>query len=235
MKADRNILIVEDEVHLGATLTEYLSDKNYHCHHAKLVSEAFELFTQNTYTIVLMDINLPDGNGIELAKRFQTLRQNFVLIYLSAQNDPETKYLGLEMGAEDYITKPFDLRELTLRIDKALITHEHLQNQDKIISAGDLELNFKEYSVTHADGSKIPLGQKECAILELLVSKKNAVVSRDEIINQIWGESAFPTNRTVDNYIVKIRKLLEVDSNREVDIQSIRGVGYKLEINTKRK
>ena len=225
----RNILIVEDEEHLGATLTEYLSDKCYQCHHAKSVKEASQLFSQNEYTIVLMDINLPDGSGIELAKKLQLSRQNFVLIFLSAQNDPETKYLGLEMGAEDYITKPFDLRELTLRLDKAILTHEHLSNQEKVISVGDLELNFKEYSIKTAEGKKVALGQKECAILELLVSRKNEVVSRDEIINTIWGESSFPTNRTVDNYIVKIRKLLESDANKPIDIQSIRGVGYKLE------
>lgn len=226
----RKILIVEDEIHLGATLTEYLTDKKYDCHHAKTARDAHDLFTKNDYTIILMDINLPDGNGIELAKLFQEVRQNFVLIYLSAQNDPETKYLGLEMGAEDFITKPFDLRELTLRIDKALITHEHLQNQEKIISTDDIELNFKEYSLTKSDGSKVSLGQKECALLELLFSKQNQVVSRDEIISKIWGETVFPTNRTVDNYIVKIRKLLETDTNKAIDIHSIRGVGYKLEL-----
>lgn len=228
---NRKILIVEDEEHLGATLLEYLTEKNYLCSHASSFREAKKLFDENDYTIVLMDINLPDGNGIDLAKIFREKKQNFVLIYLSAQNDPETKYLGLEMGAEDFITKPFDLRELTLRLDKALITHEHLIDQEKAIKIGQLEINFREYFLKDAHGIKIAMGQKECAILELLHSKQNIVVSRDEIINKIWGESAFPTNRTVDNYIVKLRKWIETDPNKPIDIQSIRGVGYKLTFN----
>lgn len=228
---NQKILIVEDEEHLGATLLEYLAEKSYTCHHAGTLREAKNLFNKNLYTIVLMDINLPDGNGIELARTFREIRQNFVLIYLSAQNDPETKYLGLEMGAEDFITKPFDLRELTLRLDKALITHEHLLDQEKEIQIGMLEINFREYFLKDAQGNRISMSQKECAILELLYSKQNIVVSRDEIINKIWGESAFPTNRTVDNYIVKLRKWIETDNNKPVDIQSIRGVGYKLFFN----
>ena len=231
---NKNILIVEDEEYLGATLTEYLTSKDYKCSHAKTAKEALSLFKSNLFTIVLMDINLPDGNGIELAKNMRKNRQNFVLIYLSAQNDPETKYHGLEMGAEDFITKPFDLRELTLRLDKALLTHEHLQGINHAIKVGQLEINFKEYYLIDAQGSKLPLGQKECAILELLYSRENIVISRDEIIDDIWGEKSFPTNRTVDNYIVKLRKWLETDPSKPVDIQSIRGVGYKLVINEKR-
>ena len=226
-----NILIVEDEAHLGATLIEFLTDKGYNCTLAKSAKEANDYFSQYLYTVVLMDINLPDGNGIELATSFRKNRQNFVLIYLSAQNDPETKYLGLEMGAEDFVTKPFDLRELTLRLDKALKTHEHLLSKGSKINIGKLEVNFREYYLIDANGEKIALGQKECAILELLFSKQNIVVSRDEIINEIWGEKAFPTNRTVDNYIVKLRKWIDTDSSNPIDIQSIRGVGYKLIFN----
>lgn len=224
------LLIVEDELNLGTTLQEFLTDKGYHCDHAPNATQAQEMFKDNKYSIVLMDINLPDGDGIELAKTFRMARQDFVLLFLSAQNDPETKYQGLEMGAEDYITKPFDLRELTLRLDKALKTHNHLQDQQDEVQLGKLRIFFKRYLAIDAHGKEIPLGQKECAILELLYSRKNEVVSRDEIIESIWGKDVYPSNRTVDNYIVKLRKWLETDDEQKNKINSIRGVGYKFEI-----
>ena len=133
------------------------------------------------------------------------------------------------MGAEDYITKPFDLRELMLRLRKAISTHGQLLTYSQEISIGKLKIRFKSYEVVDAQGKIIQLGQKECAMLELLYQNKNIVVSRDEIIEKIWGEDAFPSNRTVDNYIVRLRKWLETDPSGEVSIKSIRGVGYQLQ------
>ncbi len=230
--SNHQILIVEDEVNLGITLSEYLIEKDYNCKHATNCSQARIIFNDSTFnpTIVLMDIGLPDGDGIELAKEFRKSRQDFVLLFLSAQNDPETKYQGLEMGAEDYITKPFDLRELMFRLKKALSTHGQLIEYTDEIKLANLTIRFKSYEVVTADGKTISLGQKECAILELLYTKKNLVVSRDEIIENIWGEDAFPSNRTVDNYIVKLRKWIETDESQKVEIKSIRGVGYQLTI-----
>jgi len=223
------ILIVEDEINLGATLHEYLEDKEYLCQHAKNCKEARDLFNSDSFTptVVLMDIGLPDGDGIELAKEFRKNRKDFVLLFLSAQNDPETKYMGLEMGAEDYVTKPFDLRELILRLNKALTTHSHLLTYQSEVKISQLGINFKGYEVITADKKIISLGQKECALLELLYTKMNEVVSRDEIIEKVWGESSFPSNRTVDNYIVKLRKWIETDKSNQIEIKSIRGVGYQ--------
>jgi two-component system alkaline phosphatase synthesis response regulator PhoP len=230
--SNHQILIVEDEINLGITLSEYLIEKGYNCKHASNCEQARTIFKDSDFTptVVLMDIGLPDGDGIELAKELRKTRQDFVLLFLSAQNDPETKYQGLEMGAEDYITKPFDLRELMIRLKKALSTHGQLiQYKDEIKIAG-LKIRFKSYEVITADNKSLTLGQKECAILELLYKKKNEVVSRDEIIQNIWGEDAFPSNRTVDNYIVKLRKWIETDSSGQVAIKSIRGVGYQFSI-----
>jgi two-component system alkaline phosphatase synthesis response regulator PhoP len=229
---NHQILIVEDEVNLGITLSEYLIEKGYNCKHASNCDQARSIFSGNDFfpTVVLMDIGLPDGDGIELAKELRGLRQDFVLLFLSAQNDPETKYQGLEMGAEDYITKPFDLRELMIRLKKALTTHGQLIQYKDEIKISNLTVRFKSYEVITADNKVLTLGQKECAILELLYKKKNEVVSRDEILQQIWGDDAFPSNRTVDNYIVKLRKWIETDKSEQVSIKSIRGVGYQFSI-----
>ncbi len=231
--SNKNILIIEDEAHLGATLKEYLETKDFECTHTENAKSAEDAFNEKHFTVVLMDINLPDGNGIELAKKFRTARQDFILIYLSAQNDPATKYTGLEMGAEDFITKPFDLRELTLRLNKALLTHEHLKSREQDLSFGNLQVHFGNYYLITANGDKISMSQKECSIFELLYSRKNEVISRDEMIATVWGEKSFPSNRTVDNYIVKLRKWLETDNSKPIEIQSIRGVGYKLIIHQK--
>jgi DNA-binding response OmpR family regulator len=225
------ILIIEDEINLGVTLSEYLESKGYLCKHAKSCQEARDLFNSNSFSpvVVLADIGLPDGNGIDLAKELREIRKDFVLLFLSAQNDAETKFRGLEMGAEDYITKPFDLRELILRLNKALTTHSNLTTYIDEIILGKLRIRFKSYEVVDAKGITIPLGQKECAILELLYKNANQVVSRDLIIEKIWGEDSYPSNRTVDNYIVKLRKWIDTDLTKTTSIKSIRSVGYQLE------
>lgn len=227
-----NILIVEDEESLGATLSEYLTLKSYNCKRAKTAQEAREIFNDSSFhtNVILMDIGLPDGDGIELAKEFKAIRKDFILLFLSALNDPETKFAGLDLGADDYITKPFDLRELILRLQRILNTQTSLNTYADEISLGDLKIWFKKYQVQDAESNILALSQKECAILELLYFNKGIVVSRDEMIEKIWGENAFPSNRTIDNYIVKLRKWAQTDNNEPITISSIRGIGYKLEM-----
>lgn len=225
------VLIVEDEENLGITLSEFLKTKGYKCIHSKSCSDARKVFNSDfSPVVVLMDVGLPDGDGIDLANELREVRKDFVLLFLSAQGDAETKLRGLEMGAEDYITKPFDLREITLRLKKALVTHSLLSSYPDEIALGNLIIKFNSYEVIDANGKTLYLGQKECAILELLYKNKNKVVSRDQILETIWGEDAYPSNRTVDNYIVKLRKWLDTDKEECALIKSIRAVGYQLEI-----
>lgn len=223
-----NILIVEDEENLGITLSEYLKGLGHECAWAKDARSARELFRIHKPTVILMDIGLPDGNGLDLAREFRKTRKDFVLLFLSALNDPETKVEGLEIGADDYITKPFALKELTLRLKRILSSQSEIDKLPEEINHGPLKIWFKRYEVQDADGVVIGLSQKECAILELLYTKKNEAVDREEIIEKIWGEDKFPSNRTVDNYIVKLRKWCESDKAKSIEIQSIRSIGYKL-------
>ncbi len=226
-----NILIVEDEENLGSTLEEYLSALGHKCVWAKSGAEAEHFFKKNRPNLLLMDIGLPDTNGLKLATAFRKERKDFVLLFLSALNDPETKVEALEIGAEDYITKPFALKELTLRLDRILKTQTSMETLPEEITHGGLKIWFRRYEVQDAEGSLIALSQKECAILELLYKRQGDAVPREEIIEKIWGEDKFPSNRTVDNYIVKLRKWCESDPSHSIDIQSIRSIGYKLTIN----
>lgn len=223
-----NILIVEDEENLGITLSEYLKGLGHGCFWAKDAKSARELFASQKPGVILMDIGLPDGNGLDLAREFRKIRKDFVLLFLSALNDPETKVEGLEIGADDYITKPFALKELILRLNRILSSQSEISKLPEEINHGPLKIWFKRYEVQDAQGGVLTLSQKECAILELLYTKKNEAVDREEIIEKIWGEDKFPSNRTVDNYIVKLRKWCETDPAKNLEIQSIRSIGYKL-------
>lgn len=225
-----NILIVEDEPNLGSSLQEFLETQGYQSIWAKSCEEATNNFVKHSPSVVLMDIGLPDGDGLNLARKFRSLRKDFVLLFLSAQNTPEIKVEGLELGADDYITKPFDLRELTLRLNRILKTAESISTVEDEINIGQLKIWFSRYQVENSHGELINLTQKECAILDLLYHKQGQVISRDEIIETIWGENMYPSSRTVDNYIVKLRKWAETDSSNKLNINTIRGIGYKLEI-----
>jgi two-component system, OmpR family, alkaline phosphatase synthesis response regulator PhoP len=225
------ILIVEDEKNLGETLKEYLSSIGYDCHKAADCKSALTIFKELGPSIVLMDIGLPDGSGLDLAGDFRKIRKDFVLLFLSAQNDPETRVAGLEIGAEDYITKPFALKELTLRLERILKSQKRINSLPEEVTIGKLKVWFKRYEALDGKGNTIGLSRKECEILELLFRHQNEAVERSTIIDNIWGEEAFPSNRTVDNYIVGLRKWCESDPQRSAQIQSIRGVGYKLTLN----
>lgn len=226
-----NILIVEDETNLGSTLEEYLKALGHQCVWAKTGAEARVFFQCKNPNLILMDIGLPDTSGLILAREFRKVRKDFVLLFLSALNDPEIKVEALEIGAEDYITKPFALKELILRLERILKTQTSLETLPEEITHGPLKIWFRRYEVKDAEGNIIALSQKECAILEFLYKKQNTAVERDEIITHIWGEDKFPSNRTVDNYIVKLRKWCETDPDKSIEIQSIRSIGYKLIVN----
>ena len=224
-----SLLLVEDEPNLGQTLRDYLRAKKFQVELAASMQEARKFFSEMSPAIVILDIGLPDGSGMNLAREFRKLKKDCVLLFCTALNDPSLRVEGLELGAEDYITKPFELKELTLRLDRILkgrALHQHNPDQYRF---GKLIFWPKRFEIQDAHGEISPLGQKECAILELLLERKNEVVARDEMIESIWGENSFPTNRTIDNYIVKIRKWADTDSAADLKITSIRGIGYKLE------
>lgn len=231
--SELSLLLVEDEQNLGETLRDYLRAKKFSVDLAQTCAEARVKFKEMTPAIVILDIGLPDGDGITLAREFRNQRKDCVLLFCTALNDPTLRVEGLELGAEDYITKPFELKELTLRLDRILKSRVHALHNPDEYKFGNLVFWPKRFEIRDAQGVMSSLGQKECAILELLIEKKNEVVARDEMIEKIWGENSFPTNRTIDNYIVKLRKWADSDPEKILQISSVRGIGYKLELKGK--
>lgn len=227
--SELSVLLVEDEANLGQTLRDYLRAKKFDVELASSASEARTYFQRQRFAIAILDIGLPDGSGLDLAREFRKARKDCVLLFCTALNDPALRVEGLEIGAEDYITKPFELKELTLRLDRILRNRQTGLKNPEEYSFGKLRFWPKRFELGDASGDVVALGQKECAILEMLLEKKNEVVAREEMIEQIWGENAFPSNRTIDNYIVKLRRWADSDPLSGVKITSIRGIGYKLE------
>jgi two-component system alkaline phosphatase synthesis response regulator PhoP len=228
--SELTLLLVEDEPNLGQTLRDYLRSKRFNVEWAASCAEARIKFQEIAPSIAILDIGLPDGDGISLAREFRASRKECVLLFCTALNDPTLRVEGLELGAEDYITKPFELKELTLRLDRILIARQITLKQPDEFKFGSLIFWPKRFEIQDGDGTISSLGQKECAILELLLERKNEVVARDEMIEKIWGENSFPTNRTVDNYIVKLRRWADSDMSKTLQITSVRGIGYKLEL-----
>ena len=233
------ILIVEDEKNLGVTLSEYLRSIGYACFLATNGRDAYQVFKKEKPRVVLMDIGLPDTNGLDLAKKLRLEREDFVLLFLSAQNDPDIKVEGLEIGARDYITKPFALKEIVIRLKRILETQENISNDlnsSEPIQIGAMTLFADRFEIEALDGQSTTLSQKECRILELLYKNQNKAVTRETMIEKIWGSNHFPSNRTVDNYIVKLRKLFDSDNsphpstNKKAEIKSVRGIGYMLSL-----
>lgn len=225
------LLIVEDEVNLGETLKEYFTGKGYRAQWAPDAATADRLRIEMGagLDIALLDVNLPDGNGLDLARRWRRERRDLVVVFLSAQNDPALRVEGLEIGAEDYVTKPFELKELTLRLERILRYRQKSVTEPEEMVFGKLAFWPRRFEVRAADGKVMPLSQKEAAILQQLLARRGEVVGRDELIEDIWGTESFPTNRTVDNTIVKLRKWCESDPSSPLRIVSVRGVGYRLD------
>jgi two-component system alkaline phosphatase synthesis response regulator PhoP len=208
------LLLVEDEENLGATLKELLEGEHYAVTWAKDKKNALVDIKAIPFDIALLDVNLPDGTGFQVAESLQ----NTAMIFLTAMSDPEHRVRGLQLGAEDYIVKPFHFQELTLRIKNALKRKDYIQSTSPIAQIGSIKVDFTRFTLNDK-----PLAAKEAKLLKLLYDRRGKVVSRDEILNHVWPRETYPTARTVDNFISKLRKLLGPDS-----IKSIRSVGYQL-------
>ena len=231
MSDGAQLLVVEDDRNVGSTLTERLAAAGYRVRLAESAARARQAWRTQPPQLVLMDVGLPDGNGFELAAELRASVPQSAIIFLTAHGNPEDRVRGLELGADDYLTKPFHFRELLLRIQnclkRALDLAEVPGEMRGVVRIGRARVDFERFSAD-VDGVSQALTHKECAVLRLLASRVGKAVSRDEILDKAWSADEFPTSRTVDNFIVRLRKLVEPDADEPRVIRSIRGVGYLL-------
>jgi two-component system, OmpR family, alkaline phosphatase synthesis response regulator PhoP len=227
------LLMVEDDSNVAGTLGELLTTAGFTVTHAASVAAARSALANRDFQIALLDVGLPDGSGFDVAKHMRGTSPGTVLMFLTAYGTPDDRIHGLELGADDYVTKPFNFRELLLRIQNALKRAQYLtassDSANGAVRIGKAVVDFERFTAT-ADGVSHALTHKECAVLKLLVERAGAVVSRDDILDRAWSAEEFPTSRTVDNFIVRLRRLVETDPATPHTIRSIRGVGYQLHL-----
>ncbi len=208
------ILIVEDEYNLGATLSERLRAEGYDAHWVRSVQECLALpLTQ--FDCVVLDISLPDGSGLDIAVQLKA--KNIRFLFVSAHASPDDRVKGLALGAEDYVIKPFRFEELLLR----------LHRKPRFQLAPNIEIDLGRMLIRR-DGQEYRLGQKEAAIMRMLIEANGQVVSRDTILDRVWLPEEYPTPRTVDNFIVRLRRILETDPTFPRYLCTVRGLGYQL-------
>jgi two-component system alkaline phosphatase synthesis response regulator PhoP len=236
VEAGQKILVVEDEKNVGLTLVERLKKEAFDVTWAMTAIEARNAIETKMFNLALLDVGLPDGSGFDVAAYLRKQQPGAAMIFLTAFGNPEDRVRGLELGAEDYVVKPFHLKELILRIQNGLKRARYLstpiESVQDVVQIGRALIRFPKFEA-EVDKKIVTISHKEAALLKLLIERRGVAVSRDDILSHVWGSSQdaneeFPTSRTVDNFIMRLRRLIEVNSEDPQVIKSVRGVGYQL-------
>lgn len=218
------ILLVEDDTRIGSNIAKYLKDKsNFSVRIAGTFEEAEYLLSTENYDGVVLDWMLPDGDGLELLKLLRSREITTPILLLTAKSQLEDKIAGLEQGADDYLTKPFALEELLARI-KTIIRRKELSSADPVILVGNLKIDTNTREV-RIEERQVDLAPREYELLEYLALKKNTALSRQDLLDHVWGEEVDPFSNTVDVHIRYLRKKLKGNKNL---LRTIKGKGYML-------
>lgn len=223
----KRILIVEDEPNIRLGLKDNLEFEGYQVSVATDGKQGLAKIEEDSYDLVLLDVMLPELSGFDVCKIIREKGIKTPLILLTAKGEEIDKVLGLELGADDYVTKPFGLRELLARIKAVLRRGKGTLPDKKEILIGRLQVNFSAYS-SQSDNKRVKMSHKEFEILKYLWENRNQTVSRYQLLEDIWGYNEQPTTRTVDNFILKLRQKVETNPEDPKIILTVHGVGYKL-------
>jgi DNA-binding response OmpR family regulator len=224
------ILVVDDEQNMRTGLKDNLEFEGYEVETANDGEQGLKKIFGNSYNLILLDVMMPKKSGFDVCREVRRAGITTPVILLTAKGEEIDKVLGLELGADDYVTKPFSLRELLARIKAVLRRGEDINSspsENSSVKVGRLEINFASYNASE-HGETVQLSHKEFEIIHFLWKKRNATVSRDDLLTEIWGYDESPTTRTVDNFILKLRQKIEKDPNHPQIIITVHGIGYKL-------
>lgn len=227
--AGKRVLIVEDDASIALGLRINLESEGYDVHLAEDGDRALELARELSPDLMVLDVMLPKRNGLEVLHALRAEGRAVPVIILSAKAGEMDKVAGLELGAEDYVAKPFSLAELLARVRGALRRGPHaIEPKRNRVVFGDVEVDIDARSVKRA-GAAVDLTATEFDVLLLLINERGKALSRDDIFRRVWGPNHHGTSRTVDNFIQQLRAKLEVDSQEPTFIQTVRGVGYRFD------
>ncbi len=224
------ILVVEDEEHLAVGVRENLEAEGYAVAVALDGEQGLEKIRAGNYDLVILDVMLPKMDGFTVCETVRAEQNDVAILFLTARSSTFDRVQGLELGGDDYLAKPFDLRELLLRV-KAILRRQRWYStpvdRGGILRFGDNEFNYLSYQGRSWDDREQTLTQKEAMILRVLAEREGEVVSREEILERVWGYEVFPSTRTIDNFILRLRKRFEPDPDRPCFFHTVRGVGYR--------
>ncbi len=225
-----SILVVEDEESLREALKLNLELEGYEVTTADNGPVVLKMVKNEYFDLIILDIMLPDMDGITVCETIRMQHNDVPILFLSARNTGADRVEGLKKGGDDYMTKPFNLEELLLRVDKLIVKNKKIREPQSVPDVYEFDgckIDFDAHECTDKNGQAQELSKKEAALLKLLVEHEGEVVSREQILQIVWGYNVYPTTRTIDNFILNFRKYFEEDSRNPKHFHSVRGIGYK--------
>lgn len=222
------VLIIEDEQPMLTGLRDNLEFEGYEVETVSRGDDGLKCLQTNRYDLVLLDVMLPGMSGFDVCRKTRAMNIDTPIILLTARGEEMDKVLGLELGADDYVTKPFSLRELLARI-KVILRRTAARTQgiqNSLVTIGNLDVSFEAYEAFN-NGTPVKMSHREFEILHLLYRHVGKIVGRDDFLDQVWGMDYQPSTRTVDNFIVSLRQKIDIPGKSQ-HIITVHGVGYKL-------
>ena len=224
---NNRVLVVEDDKNLGKVLTDYLTSKNYLVQLAEDGEIGFDFFTNNDYDIIILDVMMPKKDGFSLAKDIRKMNKDIPIIFLTAKSHKENIIKAFNLGADDYLTKPFSIEELLLRMDAVLkrtVKIDKIELDDNFI-IGSYTFHHNQNLLISSSGKNYKLTTKENDLLKIFCENINSKVDRSLALMKIWGDDSYYNARSMDVYIAKLRKYLRED--KKIDLKTIHGFGFK--------
>lgn len=226
----QTVLIVEDESTIAEILADNLQDEGYRTLLAADGRSGLEKWQGERPNLVILDVMLPNLSGYEVCRTMRGRGDSTPVLFLSAKGQADDRVQGLRAGGDDYLPKPFHLPEFLLRVENLLKRQRWgggaVERADSLRFGGH-SVDFRSWTATLSSGQQEPLSERELKILKLLSERQNEVVSRDDILDAVWGDDAFPSSRTVDNFVLRLRRLFEPDPASPVYFHTVWGVGYR--------
>jgi two-component system alkaline phosphatase synthesis response regulator PhoP len=220
------ILVIEDDASISKGLMKNLSFEGYSVFVAPDGERGLELSVDKAPDLIVLDVMMPKMNGFEVLRELRRREIDVPVIMLTAKGEEIDKVRGLDLGADDYVTKPFGLQELLARIQAVLRRKRKFDKELETVSFGKVSLDFKSRTAT-VSGKPVPMTSREFDLLHFFLSREGEALERQEILNRVWGFDYFGTDRTVDNFINRLRQKLEPDPDKPMYFQTVRGVGYR--------
>ncbi|MFO0612222.1 MAG: response regulator transcription factor [Polyangiaceae bacterium] len=221
------VLVVEDDPTLRLGLVKTLRSAGFRVETAKDGREGLEKALADRPDLVLLDVMLPEKNGFAVCEELREADPDLPILFLSAKGEEEDKVRGLRLGADDYVVKPFGVSELLARVDAALRRHRRKERELTTVDFGDVRVDFRSHTATRA-GAPVEVTSLEMKLLRFLLKHEGELLSRQRILDGVWGSDYFGTDRTVDNFITRLRALIEADPKDPKVIVTVRGGGYRL-------